>query len=71
MQKSFPEVAKIFGYSQSNVANVAYLTRTVLGVYTKTFGSVPCGTYFLGGPVLVPLAVLYGTQSPEKSQLHG
>ena len=22
---------------------------------------VPCGTYFLGGPVLVPLAVLYGT----------
>ena len=27
----------------------------------ELFGSVPCGTYFLGGPVLVPLAVLYGT----------
>ena len=27
----------------------AYLTRTVLIIYTRpTFGSVPCGTYFLG-----------------------
>ena len=26
----------------------------------ELFGSVECGPYFLGGPVLVPLAVLYG-----------
>ena len=27
----------------------------------ELFGLLPCGTYFLGGPVLLPLAVLYET----------
>ena len=37
---------------------LAYLTRTVLSVYSRNFSSFPYGIYFLGEPVLVRLAVL-------------
>ena len=55
--------SKFFNYRQQS--SVEFILASLLSVpdgsgsgrLHKNFGSVPCETYFLGGPVLVPLAV--------------
>ena len=61
---------QIFQLSSAIVSRISpfliskHTSRARIWVFTRElFGSVPCGTYFLGGPVLVPLAVLSGTVS--------